>query len=101
MPKHNKTFICEECVVVFQTHTKITGKPFCPNCGSRKYTLDYEGRNQTKNLSARCSRWTSGELAVIKNAIEKDKDLHQIAWMLGRTVSAVRTKNWRIKRGGL
>ena len=60
----------------------------------RKYNKQYYAK--TKGARNSHTSWTTGELIIVKNHVKPD---HEIAAVLGRSVAAVQTSKYNIKKG--
>lgn len=97
MPKHNRTFICEECIFVFQTHSKLNkNNPYCPNCGENADVVKYIGRPSQNGKYKRIA-WTDVETELANNCIDGKIDPHVLAYKTGRTLESVHLKLWRMR----
>lgn len=97
---NNKMFVCEDCVFVFQTHSPMKKKPFCPNCGEnievRKYSADRITKREKGDKLVK-PVWTPPELELLDKIISGDLQSHQVSIMIGRSINSVikRTKRRR------
>lgn len=93
--KHVFTYICEDCIFVFQTFAHVGKYTFCPKCGENTSTHRYE--NSTGNRRVYMP-FTDEELPTLEKVIKGEILPYQGAILLGRTVDSIKKKVSRMKK---
>lgn len=89
-------YLCEDCTVVFQLHTKINHRKsvHCPSCGEYfevvKYKAERVGEDNKK------IRWTDEEVKLLMEVKRGKLQAHQVAIQTGRTINSVMKKLGRL-----
>lgn len=92
--KVNDAYICTECIFVFNVFSKrIDGRGvrhgfYCPSCGEHFAVIPYVKESSTYKRIA----WTPEETKELKNYMGRDIPPHQIAVLLGRSLSSVKNR---------
>jgi hypothetical protein len=93
--KKNQKYICCGCYSLFEVHeTNRKEKPFCTGCGDYVDVRVYrEPPKKKKNYQS----WTEEDIEQLKEFMNKGLQTRTIAYMLNRSIDAVRLKIYRIK----
>lgn len=93
--KHTFTYICEDCIFVFQTFEHVGKYTFCPKCGENISTHRYEVNSSVKRVQV---HFTEEEMPILEKVINGEILPYQGAILLGRTIDSVKKKVGRMKK---
>lgn len=91
----SQKYFCHDCHELFEVHsTKKDGKPYCTGCGDHvSVRVYYDPPKKKKNYQA----WTSEDLDRLKDLMNQGLKTRTIAYILDRSIDAVRLKIYRIE----
>lgn len=89
-------YICNDCVLVFETHGKLGPRKivYCPNCGDNVATVRYV----TPLKETQRRNWVQEELDLVDRCIKGELQVYAVAHKLGRSGKSVRRQMNRMMR---
>lgn len=99
---HSRSWLCEECILVFDVHKVLRKTPICPECGDRIAVRRYEGaRNGDGRKSGKGAkiRWKPEEMTLLEACMDGNELPYRVAILIGRSTNSVAKKLARMRRG--